>query len=165
MAHCNNQMTDFSPVTPPGLRAGVSITARDTARLGVTGALGCVTNGTNLACAYREFPDAVVYYDADGNVLWTSGDLLSINTYKNTPIIQTDGSLVIGDDQHTIKFNRNGSVAWSVPSSAGSPISQVTTPNGAIFTATHPVGVDTCAQNSCNLLVTVNNPGSYYTSR
>ena len=164
MAHCNNQMTDFSPVTPPGLTTGVSIANRDAARLGVTGALGCVSNGANIACAYREYPDAVVYYDANGNVLWTSGNLLDGNTYKNTPIIQADGSVVIGDDLHTYKFNANGSVAWSTVNPEGSPISQVTTPNGAIFTATHPVGVDTCPQNACNLLFNVNNPGRQYTT-
>jgi len=164
MAHCNNQMTDFTPVTPPGINAGVSIVNRDTARLGVAGGLGCVSNGTNLACAYRETPDAVVYYDANGNVLWTSGNLLDGNTYKNTPIIQADGSVVIGDDQHLIKFNQDGTVAWSTSTPEGAPISQVTTPNGAIFTASHPVAVDTCPQNSCNLLVTVNNPGSQYTT-
>jgi hypothetical protein len=164
MAHCNNQMTDFTPVTPPGIHAGISVVNRDASRLGIGAALGCASNGTNVACAYREFPDAVVYYDADGDVLWTSGTLLDENTYRNTPIIQTDGSVVIGDDLHLIKFNQDGSVAWSTPTPEGSPISQVTTPNGAIFTATHPVAVDTCAQNSCSLLVKVNNPGSQYTS-
>ena len=164
MAHCNNQMTDFSPVTPPGINSGIAISARDTARLGLTGALGCVTNGANLACAYRESPDALVYYDASGNVLWTSGKLLDGNTYKNTPIIQADGSVVVGDNLNTIKFNRDGSVAWSTPTVGGSPISQVTTPNGAIFTATHPVAVNTCPQNTCNLLTTLNNPGSGYTT-
>ena len=164
MAHCNNQMTDFSPVTPPGIGAGITIVNRDLARLGVTGALGCVSNGSNVVCAYRESPDAVVYYDGSGNVLWTSGNLLDGNTYKNTPIIQADGSVVIGDDLHTFKFNKDGSIAWSTANPEGSPISQVTTPNGAIFTATHPVAVDTCSQNSCSLLVTVNNPGSQYTA-
>ncbi|MGC9949296.1 MAG: FG-GAP-like repeat-containing protein [Bryobacteraceae bacterium] len=164
MAHCNNQMTDFSPVTPPGIGTGMSVVNRDASRLGVAAGLACVSNGTNVACAYRESPDAVVYYDADGNVLWTSGNLLDDNTYKNTPIIQTDGSVVIGDDQHLIKFNQDGSVAWSTATPEGAPISQITTPNGAIFTATHPVAVDTCSQDSCNLMVTLNNSGSQYTS-
>ena len=164
MAHCNNQMTDFAPVTPPGLNGGVTILTRDTTRLGVFGALGCVSNGTNIACAYRDTPDTVVYYDSAGNVLWTSGSLLDGNTYKNTPIIQADGSVVIGDDLHTFKFNKDGTVAWSTSNPEGAPISQVTTPNGAIFTATHPVAVDTCTQNSCSLLVTVNNPGRQYTT-
>jgi hypothetical protein len=106
----------------------------------------------------------VVYYDANGTVLWTSGNLLDDNTYKNTPIIQADGSVVIGDDLHLIKFNKDGTVAWSTSTPEGAPVSQVTTPNGAIFTATHPVAVNTCAQDSCNLLVTINNPGSQYTS-
>jgi hypothetical protein len=35
MAHCNNQMTDFAPVTPPGIGAGISIVNRDASRLGV----------------------------------------------------------------------------------------------------------------------------------
>ena len=164
MAHCNNQMTDFTPVTPPGLSAGVSIVNRDPSQLGVAAGLGCVSNGTNVACAYRQSPDAVVYYDANGNILWTSGSLLDGNAYKNTSIIQADGSVVIGDDLHTIKFNPNGTVAWSTPSPEGAPISQVTTPNGAIFTATHPVAVDTCSNNSCNLVASLNNPGSGYSS-
>jgi hypothetical protein len=164
MAHCNNQMTDFTPVTPPGIRTGISVVNRDASRLGVGAALGCASNGTNLACAYREYPDAVVYYDANGNVLWTSGNLLDSNTYMNTPIIQADGSVLIGDDQHLIKFSQDGSVAWSTSTPEGAPISQVTTPNGAIFIATNPIAVNTCSQNSCNLLVTVDNPGSQYTS-
>ena len=164
MAHCNNHMTDFTPVTPPGLQAGISVANRDTSRLGVNGGLGCVSNGAHIVCAYKESPDAVVYYDGAGNVLWTSGDLLDDNTYKNTPIIQADGSVVIGDDRHLMKFNADGTVAWSTSSPEGAPISQVTTPNGAIFTATHPVAVDTCSANSCNLVVSVNNPGAQYST-
>ena len=156
-------MTDFAPVTPPGLTGALSVVARDAARLGVLAALGCVSNGTNVACSYRESPDALVYYDADGKVLWTSGTLLDTNTFRNTPIIQTDGSVVIGDDLHTIKFNRDGTVAWSTPAPEGSPISQVTTPNGAIFTASHPISVDTCPQFTCSLLTQVNNGGRQYT--
>src|SRR5579871_2189526 len=164
MAHCNNQMTDFTPVTPPGLNGNVSIVSRDPSQLGVAAGLGCVSNGTYVACAYRQSPDAVVYYDANGNVLWSSGDLLDGNAYKNTPIIQTDGSVIIGDDLHSIKFNQNGSVAWSIPSPEGAPISQVTTPNGALFTATHAVAVNTCSNNSCSLVLGLNNGGSGYTT-
>lgn len=164
MAHCNNQMSDFVPRTPPGLTSGVYVKSRDTVRYGVGPGLGCVSNGANVACSYKESPDALVYYDATGNVLWTSGALLDSSTYSSAPIIQADGSVVIGDDQHIFKFNSDGSIAWSTPSAGGSPVSLITTPNGAIVAVTHLVGVNSCPQNNCILQVQVDNAGKNYTT-
>lgn len=81
MAHCNNQMTDFVPIPPVGLNGSIYVKAKDTAHTGVGGGLACVSNGANVACSYRESIDALVYYDANGNVLWTSGTLLDTNTH------------------------------------------------------------------------------------
>jgi len=164
MAHCNNQMTDFVPLTPIGLTSGVAIMNRDEARAGVKFGLACVTNGTNFACSYNESPNALVYYDANGNILWTSGGLLDANTYIGASIIQADGSVVIGDDQHIFKFNSNGSVAWSTATPGGQPTSLVTTPNGAIVAATAQVSTNPCFENNCILAATVNTPGSNYTT-
>jgi hypothetical protein len=163
-AHCNNQMNDFVPQPPLGLSGSVYVKTRDTARSGVALGLACVSNGTNFACAYKDSPHALVYYDAEGNVLWTSGDLLNAHIDFSAPIIQTDGSVVIGDDQHIYKFNSDGTVAWSTPTPGGQPISLVTTPNGAIFSATAQVAANPCLQNNCQLAVTVNNGGRGYTS-
>jgi hypothetical protein len=163
-AHCNNQMNDYVPQPPLGLSGSVYVKSRDTASSGVALGLACVSNGTNLACAYKQSPNALVYYDASGNVLWTSGNLLDAHIDFSAPLIQTDGSVVIGDDQHIYKFNSDGTVAWSTPTPGGQPISLVTTPNGAIFSATAQVAANPCFQNNCQLAVTVNNAGSGYTT-
>ena len=163
MAHCNNQMTDYVPLTPLGMGGSVYVMNRDDARAGVGAGLACVSNGTNFACAYRVTPDGLVYYDADGNVLWTSGNLLDGHIDFSAPIIQADGSVVIADDQHIYKFNSDGTVAWSYLTPGGQPTSLVTTPNGAIFAATDLVQSDPCLQNNCQLAASISNGGNGYT--
>ena len=164
MAHCNAQMSDFVPLTPPGLNGNVYVEAIDNAEAGVWGGLGCVSNGANVACSFRQSINALVYYGANGFVLWTSGDLLDDQTSKGAPIIQADGSVVIGDDQHIYAFNGDGTVAWSTPSPGGDPISLNTTPNGAIVSATAVKSIDPCPQNNCSLAFTITNQGSGYTA-
>jgi hypothetical protein len=164
MAHCNSQMSDFVPLTPPGLNGNVYVEAIDNAEAGVWSGLGCVSNGTNAACSFRQSINALVYYGANGSLLWTSGDLLDDQTSKSAPIIQADGSVVIGDDQHIYKFNGDGTVAWSTPSPGGDPISLNTTPNGAIVSATAAKDIEPCSQNNCSLMFAITNQGSGYTT-
>ncbi|MFN7997345.1 MAG: choice-of-anchor D domain-containing protein [Bryobacteraceae bacterium] len=157
-------MSDLVPHPPIGLTGGVYVKATDTAGAGVALGLACVSNGANVACAYKQSPDALVYFDGDGNRLWTSGDLLDAHIDYSAPLIQTDGSVVIGDDQHIYKFNNDGTIAWATPSPGGQPISLVTTPNGAIVSATDQVSADPCSQNNCQLIITVNYAGTGYTT-
>lgn len=164
MAHCNNQMTDFEPLTPIGLTGPVYVMNRDTSANGARLGLACTTNGTNFACSYRQYPAALVYYDADGHTLWNSGFLLDANIDFAAPLVQADGSVVIGDDLNIFKFNSNGTVAWSTPSPGGQPVSLITTPNGAIVSATDQVSVSVCWQNNCQLQFGLANNGSGYTT-
>jgi outer membrane protein assembly factor BamB len=112
---------------------------------GVGGGLGCVSNGTNVACSYKtstNYPHALVYYNADGSVKWKSaaGDL-DFNTWGSAPLIQADGSVIIGDEINIIKYNSDGTKDWTVgpPPGSGPPVSLVTTHQGSIVSATRLV--------------------------
>ncbi|MGO4879236.1 MAG: hypothetical protein ACLP59_00265 [Bryobacteraceae bacterium] len=164
MPHCNPQMSDFVAQSPPGLSGGVYVKSRDTVNAGVSAGDGCISNGARVACAYRQSWNALVVYDGDGNTLWGSAGLLDNHTYSGLPIMQIDGSIVAGDDQHLYGFNPDGSVAWVTPSPGGTPIGLVPTPNGAIVTATASQQLSQCWQGNCTLVFNIGNGGSGYTT-
>ena len=164
MAHCNPQMTDFAPQTPPGIDGNVYVKSIDSWNIGVAAGDGCISNGTYAACAYKQSWNALVVYDGNGNTVWGSRDLLDDQTFSGLPIMQADGSVVAADDQHIYKFNPDGSIAWSYPTPGGIPIGLVPTPNGAIVAGTGARTLDECWQNNCTLSFTVNNGGKGYTS-
>ena len=164
MAHCNAQMSDFVPLTPPGIGQSVYVRNTDTTQNGVSVGDGCISNGTYVACAFRQSWNALVIYDGDGNFVWGSGALLDNHNYAGMPIMQADGSVVAGDDQHIYEFNSDGSVAWVTPSPGGVPVGLVPTPNGAIFTGTAPQQITQCWQANCTLGFTVLSGGSGYSS-
>ncbi len=164
MGHCNPQMTDFVAQTPPGLNSGVYVKSSDQWNFGVSAGDGCVSNGTHVACVYRQSWNAIVMYDGNGNTLWSSHDLLDNRTYSGMPILQADGSLIAGDDQHIYGFNPDGSVNWVTPSPGGTPIGLVPTPNGAIVAGTAGQQLTQCWQNNCALAFNVNYGGSGYTT-
>lgn len=164
MAHCNAQMTDFVPLTPPGIGQNVYVRNSDTSQSGVSVGDGCISNGTYVACAYRQSWNALVVYSGDGNIVWGSRDLLDNHNFAGMPIMQADGSVVAGDDQHIYKFNNDGSVAWSTPTPGGVPVGLVPTPNGGIFTGTAPQQITQCWQANCTLAFTVYNGGDGYST-
>ena len=164
MGHCNPQMTDFVQQTPPGVNGSVYVASRDPWEGGVQAGDGCVANGTYAVCAYDQSWDALVAYDGNGNFIWGSGWLLDNQSYSGMPIIQSDGTVVAGDDQHIYKFNTNGTVAWSTPTPGGVPIGLVPTPNGAIVVGTAGRQVTQCWEDNCTLSFNVNAGGSGYTS-
>ncbi|MGD0363470.1 MAG: FG-GAP-like repeat-containing protein [Bryobacteraceae bacterium] len=164
MAHCNAQMSDFVAQPPPGLNGGVYVRSRDQWNFGVSNGDGCISNGTRVLCAYRQSWNALVVYDGDGNILWGTGGLLDNRSYSGLPIMQADGSVVAGDDQHIYYFNPDGSVAWVTTNPGGTPIGLVPTPNGAILTATDGQQLTQCWQANCTLAFLVNNGGTGYTS-
>ena len=120
-AHCDNQMTDFVSVPSSFITTFTTLTPYfEVAESGggVGGGLGCVSNGTNVACSYKtstNYPHALVYYNADGSVKWKSaaGDL-DFNTWGSAPLIQADGSVIIGDEINIIKYNSDGTKDWTV---------------------------------------------------
>ena len=164
MAHCNPQMTDFVAQPPPGLNGSVYIRSRDPWDFGVSNGDGCIGNGTHVACVYNQSWNALVVYDGDGNILWGSGPLLDTRSYSGLPIMQQDGSVVAGDDQHFYYFNPDGSVAWVTTNPGGTPIGLLPTPNGAIFTATDAQQLTQCWQSNCALSFVINNGGAGYTT-
>jgi hypothetical protein len=164
MGHCNPQMSDFSAQTPPGVNGSVYVRNSDTANSGVAPGDGCVSNGTYVACAYKQSWNALVVYDGDGNTVWSSGSLLDNHNFAGMPIMQADGSMVAGDDQHLYGFTPDGSVAWSTVTPGGVPIGLVPTPNGAIFVGTASQQLQQCWQGNCTLVFNVNNGGAGYTS-
>jgi len=164
MAHCNAQMSDFVPRAPPGVNGSVYVKTNDQSNSGVAAGDGCIGNGARVACAYRQSWNALVVYDGNGNTLWGSGGLLDNRTYSGLPIMQVDGSVIAGDDQHLYYFNPDGSVAWVTPTPGGTPIGLVPTPNGAIVTATGSQQLTECWQGNCTLSFNIGNGGSGYTT-
>lgn len=164
MAHCNPQMSDFVQQMPPGINGSVYVKTSDQFNAGVSVGDGCIGNGARVACAYRQSWNALTVFDGNGNMLWGSGGLLDNHTYSGLPIMQADGSVVAGDDQHLIGFNPDGSVAWITPSPGGTPIGLVPTPNGAIVTATASQQLNQCWQGNCTLAFNITNGGSGYTT-
>ncbi len=164
MGHCNPQMTDFVAQTPPGLSGSVYVKTSDPSNGGISAGDGCVTNGTYVACVYRQSWNAIVVYDGNGNTIWGSGSLLDNRTYSGMPIFEANGSLIAGDDQHIYGFNSNGSVAWVTPTPGGTPIGLVPTQNGAIVSATAGQQITQCWQGNCTLTFTMTNGGAGYTT-
>jgi hypothetical protein len=164
MSHCTSQMSDFVPLTPPGLNGGVYIKSSDQLNSGVGAGDGCVGNGARVACAYKQSWNAIVVYDGNGNTLWGSGNLLDNHAWSGLPIMQMDGSVVAGDDQHLYYFNPNGSVAWVTPTPGGAPTGLVPTPNGAIVAAPAAQTFTQCWQGNCTLAFNIGNGGSGYTT-
>ena len=164
MGHCNPQMTDYVAQQPPGISGNVYVKTSDEWNSGVSSGDGCVSNGKYVACAYKQSWNAIVVYDGNGNIIWASGALLDEHTFAGMPIIESDGSLIAGDDQHVYGFNPDGSVAWATASPGGSPIGLVPTQNGAIVAATAGQQLDECWQNNCTLGFIVNNGGTGYTT-
>ena len=164
MGHCNPQMTDYVPQTPPGVNGSVYVASHDPWEGGVEAGDGCIANGTYAVCAYDQSWDALVAYDGNGNFIWGSGWLLDNQAFSGMPIIQADGTVVAGDDQHLFKFNTNGTVAWSTPTPGGVPIGLVPTPNGAIVVGTAGRTVTQCWEGNCTLSFAVNAGGTGYTS-
>jgi hypothetical protein len=162
MGHCNPQMTNFAPQTPPGINGSVYVQSSDQTNSGVSAGDGCVSNGARVVCSYRQSWNALVAYDGDGNILWGSGGLLDANTFFGLPIIQVDGSMVAADDRHVYYFNADGSVAWVTANPGGTPYSLVPTPNGAIVAATQSQQLSACWQASCTLTFNVANGGTGY---
>jgi len=164
MAHCNPQMSDFVPLTPPGLNGSVYVKSNDAWNFGVSTGDGCVSNGTRVACAYRQSSNALVVYDGDGNMLWGSGRLLDNTSYSGLPIMEADGSLVAGDDRHLYGFNPDGGVAWVTATPGGIPIGLVPTPNGAIVADTFGEQLTQCWQGNCTLSFAIEDGGVGYTT-
>ncbi|HLY18919.1 MAG TPA: FG-GAP-like repeat-containing protein [Bryobacteraceae bacterium] len=157
-------MSDFVAQTPPGIDGSVYVETSDQWNSGVSVGDGCVSNGARVACVYRQSWNAVVVYDGNGDTLWGSAGLIDNHSYSGMPIMQADGSLVAGDDQHLYGFNPDGSVAWATPSPGGTPIGLVPTPNGAIVAATAGQQLSACWQGNCTLAFNINFGGAGYTT-
>jgi len=157
-------MSDFVQQTPPGINSSVYVKSHDQSNYGVFTGDGCIGNGARVACAYHQSWNALVVYDGNGNTLWGSGGLLDNRTYSGLPIMQVDGSVVAGDDQHLYGFNPDGSVAWVTASPGGTPTGLVPTPNGAIVVAPTGQQLNQCWQANCTLAFTIDNDGAGYTT-
>jgi hypothetical protein len=158
MAHCDDQMADFTGLmnNPANAWLGTILSgppsmAQNQGGPGVGSGLGCVSNGTYAACSYKvPFPQtlpALVAYTYSGLSWSDSNLLLDGNTWGSAPIIDAAGNVVIGDDRHIVKFSNTGIPLWTVHSPGGGPVSLVTTPNGAIFSATRQ-WLNVCEKNS-----------------
>jgi hypothetical protein len=154
-AHCDNQMTDLVlvPSNETWLdlltSGGPPSMANQKKGPGVGAGLGCVSNGKYVACSNKTAAgqqNAVVLYDGNGKLVWGSCNYLGINTWGSAPIIQSDNSVIIGDELNIYQFtlpaiHMNGcsvpvpTIAWQVSKnpngSDGAPVSLVAMQQGS----------------------------------
>ena len=134
MAHCDVRMSDLANLPAPGANVGV-VWRREADRGSLSG-LGCSSNGTVVACTLiGTGGDNLVVYDYDGNRLWGSGSVLNETTPTSAPIVAVDGSVIVADDLHVVRFDPQGTVVWNTPTPGGNPISPVLTDNGHVVLA------------------------------
>lgn len=134
MAHCDNQMSDTLNLAAP--RKPVGVTWRREVNRGSKGGLGCSSNGTVVACTFVGDGDNLVVYDADGEQLWTSDDLLFEGAVASAPIVAVDGSVIATDGRYLIRFDPQGGIVWMQETAGGLPFSPVLTDSGFIVLAT-----------------------------
>lgn len=139
-AHCDAALSDQVGLPAPG--EGATILHRDAEAPGSNYALGCSSNGAEVACAYGGVVDTgpyLVVYDAEGERLWDS-DELGLSTFTSAPAIGADGGVIAADGEQVIRFRPGGDeVMWRypLPDGAGLPISPVITARGvAVFATT-----------------------------
>jgi outer membrane protein assembly factor BamB len=136
MAHCDSRMSGLIRMNPP-TGAGAAVQHHDALSAGKGIGLGCSSNGTLIACTYKDpAGNNLVAYNASGKRLWASGSLLNANAYASAPLISAAGDIIAADDQRILRFNRGGSVIWSSTNPSGIPISPVLTGSGTLIVAT-----------------------------
>jgi hypothetical protein len=103
--------------------------------------LGCVANGTIAACTFGGLVPAgpapyLKAYDANGQVLWSSGDVLNATAYTSAPMIDAAGGVIAADNRTVVRFDASGNVVWRTATPGGLPISPVATQNGVVVLGT-----------------------------
>ena len=139
MAHCDRTMSDWVRLSPPS--APVGVRWRDTSSGGSRQGLGCVANGVTAACTFGGVPPPgpapyLKTYDADGRVLWTSGDVLNPTAMASAPLIDTAGGVIAADTRTVVRFGPGGDIVWRTTTPGGIPISPVVTDAGVVVLAT-----------------------------
>ena len=94
MAHCDARMSDAVQATSPTVARRISI---DRSSPGSKGGLGCVSNGSLVACtsgSTRSTLSNLIVYNADGVRLWEDGGILGSTAWLSAPMISTDGHVI-----------------------------------------------------------------------
>jgi len=151
MAHCDPRMSDNVNATIP-VAAGSRIVYQDPGPVGSGAGLGCSSNGSVVACAYR---NAVVAYDAAGARRFDSGALFGEWARTSAPIVGEDGSVIAADNQRLVRFSPGGAVVWQSPMPGGLPLSPVPTANRALVLATYGGPVSAFSLDNGRLLGTL----------
>ncbi|MGH2543071.1 MAG: PQQ-binding-like beta-propeller repeat protein [Ardenticatenaceae bacterium] len=151
MAHCDPRLSDRAGLVPPG--AGADLIWHDLVEgvpgtfLGSSKGLGCVSNGTDVACTFGRQEDelcnrdtliAYGYADLSGDPFrkWTSGDVLNCTAFTSAPLMDVEGGVITADSTRVVRFAANGDVLWQTVTPGGRPVSPVITSNGIIVLAT-----------------------------
>lgn len=158
MAHCDPAMTDMNPTPAPSPAApgGPVLRWRDPRPGGSKFGLGCVSNGSRIACSYQDSVDALVVYDLAGKRLWTSGQQLSSSAWTSAPTISADGEVIAADSSAVVRFRADGSLRWRTAITGGPPISPVVSPRGdAVLVATQGGPIHLLDPSTGTLLATL----------
>jgi hypothetical protein len=140
MAHCSNFAGSQDAVAPPQTLTNQT-SDTDT---GMSKGVGCVSNGTLVACTYKTGPDVcdgrlepgnflTIYSYSGGAVtkLYESGCIFDNTAWESVPMMNGDGDVIMSDDHVIARFSyvdgsypANGSATWctSMPAS-GTPAS------------------------------------------
>ena len=127
MAHCDSRMSDNVGMVAPAVAVRVAI---DRDSPGARGGLGCVSNGTLVACTGAGDQAArpgLVVYDADGRRVWDDGGLLGPTSWLSAAMISSLGQVIAADQQWLVRVDPLTSTTMWVAAKPdlGTPISPV----------------------------------------
>lgn len=179
MAHCSNFAGSQNPMAPPTLKPGTGQSDTNTGRsLG----LGCVSNGTFVACTYgasdatdsthhvpcadKKPRNTLVIYDAAGNYLYNSNCLLDDTAQSSVPMMNTNGDVIMTDQQHIVRINRvSGSYPPEGVASACTSLQTLTSSPSCSHTTGTSSGVPyspILLNNNTMVVVATGDPGFVY---
>jgi hypothetical protein len=106
MAHCNPLGGGVDTAAPP---TNTPSLYNNDPYAGMSKGLGCVSNGTYVACTYGGTggpcesptdtdPNYLVIYDNSGTIQYCSGNLFDSNASSSVPMMDTAGDVIMSDD-------------------------------------------------------------------
>lgn len=144
MAHCDARMSNAVNLTSPTVAVRIRV---DKALAGTKNGLGCVSNGTLVACTAGGDPAVqsnLVVYDGDGNRVWEDRGQLGPTAWMSAPLISDAGIVIAADQSQILRADPlAGTVVWrSAKPDSGIPISPVLIGSGLNMVLVAPMSAD-----------------------
>jgi hypothetical protein len=128
----SDQVNAIAPVS-----SGTAILYHDTTPQSGSYGLGCSSNHHAVACTYHNTNgDNLKVYGPEGDVIFTSGGLLSSKANSSAAVVDSSGQVIAADEANLIRYAPDGQIVWQASLPGGTPISPVVTPNGVVLVVT-----------------------------